>query len=400
MKSIHNLWARTLVVLACLSLASLACTRTTHATAVSPSDMFLAPSLVQDDLYEEHDLATTGEQIYTDSSVGGTLLGVKILPLLVPNPFSSQGQYTDSDLAGITQSNYSQYFADLPDQQYAADFTGQQITIDYGAPGSYLVEITAESSGVDFTKIYNDQVDDAIGQNPAAGVPKDKVGVSRLVQPNSAPMADLIVVSNQAKEGAAANGYTAAALATLQSQGKNVVTADSLDDAINKIMAESVKQGKPITVDLVGHGTPGTILIGSDTLAAKGGKMTPAQLGAALKGKVSNLNFYSCNTGQGQAGKNMAKDITTAAMINSIGAFNTFTSAYPPTPQYAPVYGFNGFRRTVTWVATGQTNPGYFDVGGRGIRGALVPEPASLVLMAMAGAAMVWVRRRGGTAAG
>lgn len=385
MKSNYRGWSGWMVVAGAMVVSVLLLTAAADAMEVSPSSLFLSPSLIQEDIYPGHTLSVTGQQVYTSSDLGGTLLGVQILPLLVPNPLSSQGEYTSSDLLGITQSNFSSYFAAQPDVDYAADFTSSEITIDYGAAGSYFVQITAENNGTQFTKLYYDEVDDAIGQNPGAGVPKDKVGVGRLMKPEGTPKADLIIVSNQAKEGAAANGYTANALATLQAQGKNVKTADSLDDAIAKIMAESQRLGRAITVDLVGHGTPGTILIGNTTLAAKNGAMTPAALGAALKGKVSNINFFSCNTGQGQPGKDMAKAITDAAMINSIGAFNTFTSALPATPKFAPVFGFiqtpRGRVRTTTWVPTGMTNPGYFDVGGMGIRGALVPEPASLILL-------------------
>lgn len=398
MQSIFRGFAlRPLVVLALTSSLSLVATLT-QAVDVSPSALFLPPSSIIDDFYEGHTLTTTAQQIYTASEIGGTLVGVRILPLLVPNLLTSQGQYNSSDLLGITASTYSSYFSVLPDQDYFADFSPSAITIDYGAPGSYFVEITAESGGTQFTKLYYDEVDDAIGQNPLIGVPKDKVGVSRLVKPQGNPDADLIIVSNQSKEGAAANGYSAAALATLQSQGKNVMVADSLEDAITKIKAESTRLGRAITVDLVGHGTPGTILIGNTTLAAKGGAMTPAAFGAALKDKVTNLDFFSCNTGVGQAGKNMAKAITDAAMINSIGAFNTFTSAYPPTPKFAPVVTIVntpfGPRRNITWVPTGATNPGYFDVGGFGIKGLLVPEPAAWLLFITFLAAAIATRRR------
>jgi hypothetical protein len=363
------------------------------AALVPYDDLFLPPSLIQDDLYPFHELNVASSQVYTSSEIGGSLLGVRILPLLVPNPSPSslQGEYTDAQLANISQANYTSYFAALPGVHYFADLTPDEITIDYGAAGSYFVEIRAESGGTEFTKLYYDQVDDAIGQNPAAGVARDRVGVGRQMAPNHAPNSEFILVSNEALEAAPPlgprNGYSSNALATLQSQGKNVMTADSLDDVIMKIMAESQRLGRPIDVDLVGHGTPGTIQIGNAILSAQGGAMTPAQFGAALKGKVSTINFYSCNTGVGGAGQAFATAITNAAMINSIGAFQTFTSAYAPRPEYAWQIVFVPRPplpplRTVQWLPTGRTIPGYFDVGGRGIRGELVPEPGALILVA------------------
>jgi hypothetical protein len=390
--------SRWFVAAVAATLGILFATTLAQASAVSPSDLFLAPSMVPDDFYPGHALSIGAHQAYTPADVGGTLLGVKVLPLLEPNPStaSGQGEYSDSDLLNITQSNYSSYFYAQPDLDYAADFTSSEIDLDYGKAGSYVVAINAENSGVPFTKYFVDDVDDAIGQiaNP------DRRGVSRVATPMGSPMADKIVVSNQAVEGMPpANGYSAGALATLQSQGKNVMAANNLNDAIMMIMDAFTAAGGPITVDLVGHGEPGKIQIGNTVLAAQGGAMTPAQFGAALKGKVSNINFFSCNTGVGQAGQNMAKAITDAAMIDSVGAFKTYTSAFAPRPELAPVYNTifvpgRGFVRTVQWVQTGRTIPGGFDVGGRGIRGNLVPEPASLELLAIGAAAFGLARTK------
>src|SRR5438876_4083624 len=73
---------------------------TSHAVLVSQDDLFLPPSLISEDFYDTHlltfDSGTEVIQNYTSGDIGGSLLGVRILPVLNPNPAttSSEGEYT------------------------------------------------------------------------------------------------------------------------------------------------------------------------------------------------------------------------------------------------------------------------------------------------------------------
>lgn len=377
-----------------LGLATAVIPRVADGIPVSSEDLFLSPAAVPEALYpfQEVVLGISGTtRTYTSSDVGGTIVGVSILPLLVPNPSSAsnQGEYTDAELAAINVNNFDSFFFHKPNEDYFADLTAAEVVIDYLAAGTFFVEITAESNGVQFTRIFEDDVDDFQGGIGA----RDPTRAGRVI---ASPNANLNLVSNRAFEPLGSNGYSPAAFLTLQSEGKNPQLVNGVQNAIAQIQARCQAAGGPISVALVGHGVPGAIQIGNTRITLNPrpntNDMTPAQFQAAIdrvaagpnagQRCVQAIDFYSCNTGRGVQGAAFLQ-----AMRNSIPnsrAFNQYTTAWAP---YRILDRRTGQIRNVA---------GHFDVGAGGILGAqAVPEPATILLFVTAiGIVLVVVRRR------
>jgi hypothetical protein len=376
------------ILLVGLSLVSLS--PPAQATLVSNNDLFLSPAEVGAGIFPTQELTTGTSFEYTSADVGGDLLGVKILPLLKPNPFNAQGVYTSADLANITVSNYASFFAVQPGVDYSADLASSGAVVSYGAAGTYFVEIIAQNSGGQFTKIFKDLVDDFAGDDLALGVVEDPP--QRTI---ASPNAQLLLVSNDT-----VNGYSPAALATLRAEGKNVVSVSTLAEAIAAIRAESTRVGRRISVVLVGHGTPGTIRIGTQfianadiTLPGNPVRMTPKQFQTQIDQFADTISFYSCCTGRGPAGDAFVSDFISS--LNSVGYFKNVTSAISPGFNFGIVGYQNVTLRgrvvTVPIYGLAVTRPGFFDldataacttVGSNAGCGA-VPQPASLILLGL-----------------
>lgn len=371
---------------------------TSRAALISSSDLFLAPSLVGEAAYDFQELTgLDGSQglvrSYSSSDMdGATIIGARILPLLNPNPSTSQGQYSDADLLAINSSNYSSFFFAQPNQDYFADLTGGILSVEYYAAGSYFVEVTAKNADdTTFSKIFEDGVDDFQGALP--GQPRDRTKPGRVI---ATPTADLSIVSNPAAEPAGTNGYSRAGFLTLQQAGQNPQLANTVQSVIDQIQAACTAKGGPISVTLVGHGDSGAVQIGNTRITTNPRPMTtdltPAQFQAAIdkikdgpnKGKrcVKAIDFYSCNVNTNLAGVNFMKAIQDS--IPNTRAFNQFTTAM------APYTVFN--RRTGQQVTVRR---GYFDVGAGGVLGSLeVPEPSGFILIVTGFGAMLFLHRR------
>jgi hypothetical protein len=166
-----------------------------QATLVSNNDLFLSPTAVGTGIFPTQNLtlgSTSGTSVdYTSADVGGNLVGVKILPLLNPNPFNAQGVYTSADLANITVSNYTTFYAAQPGVDYSADLAPSDVMVNFGAAGTYFVQITAQNGGGQFTTIFKDLVNDFTGDDAALGVVMDPP--QRTI---ASPNAQLLLVSN------------------------------------------------------------------------------------------------------------------------------------------------------------------------------------------------------------
>ncbi len=369
---------------------------------ISSSDLFLAPSLVGEDAYDFHELTgldgSSGlTRTYTSADVNGaTITGVRILPLLNPNPTTSQGDYSAADLASINVGNFSSYFFAQPNQDYFADLTSGLLTIEYYAEGSYFVEVAAQdNNGVTFSKIFEDGVDDFQGSLP--GQPRDRTQPGRVI---ATPSADLSIVSNPAAEPAGTNGYSGAAFLTLQAAGRTPQLANSTQGVIAQIQAACQAKGGPITVTLVGHGASGAVQIGNTRITTNprpnSTDVTPAQFQAAIdliaagpnagQQCVKAIDFYSCNVNTNTLGMTQGSDFMNAMQLSipDTRAFNQFTTAM------APYTVFN--RRTGQIVIV---RNGFFDVGAGGVLGSLsVPEPPGILLIVTALGAMLMLRAR------
>ena len=282
-----------------------------RADLISSSDLFLAPSQVGEGSYAFHELTgldgSSGlVRSYTSSDMdGATIIGARILPLLNPNPSTSQGQYSAADLLAINSGNYLSYFFAKPNEDYYADLDSSGLlSIEYYAAGSYFVEVTAKKAdNTTFTRIFEDGVDDFQGGLP--GQPRDRTKPGRVIP---TPQADLSIVSNPAKEPLGTNGYSQAGFLTLQQAGQNPQKADTVQDVINRIQAACQAKGGPISVTIVGHGASGAVQIGDSRITNAPprpgkGDMTPADFQAAIDNMndgsgrrcVKAIDFYSCN---------------------------------------------------------------------------------------------------------
>lgn len=368
------------------------------ASLISSADLFLAPSSVPEGSYAFHELSgldgSSGlTQTYTSSDMGGaTITGVQILPLLVANAGTVQGNYSAADLAAINSGNFSQYFFVQPNQDYYADLTAGVLSVEYYAAGTYFVKVTAEQNGVTFSSIFEDDVADSLGGLP--GQPRDRTLPGRVI---ATPTADLSIVSNPASEPAGTNGingigYSGAGFLTLQQAGQNPQLANSVQSVINQIQAACQAKGGPISVTLVGHGASGAVQIGNtritNTPRANSNDVTPAQFQAAIdtiaQGPnagaqcVNKIAFYSCNVNTNTPGKTQGSDFMNVmqASIPDTQAFNQYTTASAP---------YTVFNRRTGQVVVSRT--GFFDVGAGGVLGGIedlvqeIPEPSGILLI-------------------
>lgn len=119
---------------------------------------------------------------------------------------------------------------------------------------------------------------------------------------------------------------------------------------------------------MIGHGKPGSILIGNqriNDLGDQNGGMTSAQFQAAIDQYCSSITFYSCSTAQGATGNSFLQSIA-----SSVGSASGFTQPITVTPTYWDV---NAGAQFVT----------------------LVPEPGALSLLGLGGCALwLWKLRR------
>lgn len=113
--------------------------------------MFFAPSSLIPGIYPNQPISGDGDttpytSVWTTADILAldpgrtdiTIIGVEILPVLVPNPspFSEEGEYTPADLAAINVANYLTYYAQTPgtdindpDTDYVADLSNNELTI-------------------------------------------------------------------------------------------------------------------------------------------------------------------------------------------------------------------------------------------------------------------------------
>jgi len=278
-----------------------------------------------------------------DLPFGSTLTGARILPLLNPNPATAEGDYSSTDLAAINVGNYATYFFRQPGTDstadYWADLESDALGIHFDVSGQYFLELDYMLGGVSAsTGLYHVQVDDFF-----VGDGTNEAGVERTMD---GPTTDFNVVST----GDDTVDNAATELTNRLGAGR-VARAGTLQQACDAIKKASKDAGKKISVSLVGHGAPGSIQMGTESIGADG-TMTATQFQECIDAYVSSIEFYSCETAQGDAGAQFLKDF--AASIGSASGFNV-------------------------WITATNT---YWDIsaGGRKIT-ATAPEPATLVLL-------------------
>lgn len=335
---------------------------------IASDDLFLAPSTVPYQVYETNTIATGSSLIFDTGDVGGgSITSIQILPLLIGNPASDQGDYDAAALSLINVGNYSTFYAYQPNLDYTATvISSNSTTVNFGAPGSYIVRLNGEA---EFT--YAVDVDTGFLEDLGAAPPnnaRDPAGPGRVNV--MTPGTDLILVSTGDPTDNGANGPLAKALAVCQGLG-NTDTASSLQDAINKIQAASEAAGnEKITVTLVGHGRAGSIKIDNQRINDQGDStMTAKAFQEAIDPYVKEIKFYSCNTAEGAAGTTFLN-----TFASSGGIARGFTGGIRPyTDGTRSGFSANANVRLITAVA---------------------PEPGVLLLFAPGLVAFATVRRR------
>jgi hypothetical protein len=333
--------------------------RTLYASPLSANALFLAPSSVPTaDYTVGRTFSTASESLHLtftagslpDLPFGSVPTGVHILPLLNPNPSTTEGEYSPADLAGINSGNYSSYFFRQPGSDssgdYWADLDSGQLAVHFNATGQYFLEIEYLLGGVSSsTDLYHVEVNDFFAGDGA----NDQAGVSRTID---GPTTDFNVVSTTVGEDNAAAENAATEL-TNRLGASRVARAGTLQQACDQIKAASEKAGKKLSVTLMGHGRPGSIRLGTERINSdEDGVMTATQFQECIDPYVSSIEFWSCDTAQGDEGTQFLKDFA-----ESIGRAT-------------------GFTVPVTVATT------YWDIeaGGKKVS-EVVPEPTSLLLL-------------------
>lgn len=348
------------------------------ASPIPPDDMFFPPLELVADVYPSQPLSGDGittpwEAVWTVADIAVVdpgrydyaITGVQILPVLVPNPSTTEGEYTDSDLAAIDVTNYpSWYFMvagiDVFDTSidYAADLTAGVLTASFTGPSLYAVRVNSVSRPSPLaplearSHVFSEFVNDFFAEDGAPDPHGPKRKVSDVGQK------DLNVVSTNDPND---NGAMVIARATLNKLGKPVATASTIQEAIDKIRAKSDELGRPISVTLFGHGRSGSVKIGTQRInKANDSVMTPADFGAAVRGKVASVTTFGCKTGEGAAGQ--------AYLQNLANGANVQCSAWPVTLTCAGnkrIFGIN-------------VRDGYFNIDAKGKKASEDPPPVAV----------------------
>lgn len=373
-----------LIAMALSAIAAVA-----SAAPIPADDLFFAPSSIVPAVYPREPITGNGanipwQAVWTASDIAAqdparvdiTITGARVLPVLVPNPSpsSTEGEYTASDLAAITVTNYNTYYyrhpgTDLSNSatDYAVDLTGNVLTAQFKFGSTYQVRVETTSRSAPGNPvearsyIYTEYVNDYQADTGGG----DAEGASRKYDP---PDGDIYVVSKDPTDnGAMANGE-----ATLKDEGKDVVEASSIQDLIDAILAACKKKGGPVCVVILAHGNSGVMKVGSQYIQESGGDMTPTEFGKKVKGCVSCIKLLSCLVGNdGDFVQKMAN-----------GADCPITSWKTTITMAAPS----------DWLVIFHTN-GYFDLGAGEKKAELVPIRATNAVMSSPstlGTAVYW----------
>jgi hypothetical protein len=265
------------------------------------SQLFLAPSAVPEAIYTPIVLSTPGSITFNASQVpGGTVINdVAVLPTLLPNPSNPvDGSYTAAELAAIDSTNYSTYFALSPTVDYSASTPGGvSNTVTFNQPGMYFVQLQTDVSNGLFEVDVDVELLDGVATGPNRQIvtpPNDGTTIISsvlVVTPILLPKAGVASGTNQ--------------IAT-------------------EVSAEYAALGnKKFELTLVGHGTNGSITIGTDKIDISNAEAFQK----SIDQWVSSIHFVSCNTGLGALGAAFLSAIQTS--IPYADAWNDFVEVTP-----------------------------------------------------------------------
>jgi hypothetical protein len=304
-------------ILAGLLALTLGCPGTAFAQFISSNDLFLAPTDVPTDFYNERLISPGNSITFSVADVPGAtgLLGVQILPVLAANPANSAGDYTASELANISVNNYGTYYAFQPNVDYkATTISNNASTATFGAEGTYFVQLKTTNGSSLKTTLIEVNTGDFFAEDPGHGV-KDKAGPSNKIP---SPSSNFQVISDDPMDNDA--------MKNAMKQFPNAPKLKNLNDLCKAVMEKFKANGnKKFSLDIIAHGYPGGVKIGTDYIDPRFPNlpgytgMTPAQVQECLDPYVNCVTFYSCNTYSGAQGEDFIKAFR--ASIDTVQAF-------------------------------------------------------------------------------
>lgn len=322
------------------------------ASLLSDAQLFLDPWQVPEAVYPSITLVPTWDGVNLDNNrftwPQNDMENVQVVPLLEP--------FSPTDPAGYPAGHvFSQDdYRWKPNEHYTVDLTSGVATATFHRAGVYHVRVDRPGTVNDQTYAVLFEAGMLNGVATGASVAID------------GPRADLVVVSDPTEDDSTLDN--AADNAVDDNGEAKVRRVDSAGDLVSKIQTASQNAGRKLHVELVCHGAPGQLWIG-DTEVGAGG-MTIAELQAALDEYVDNLSIYACSFARGAAGQAALQ-----TLADSIGRASGFT---------VPVSVHRSW--WLGWLVGGDWD---LLLGGRNV---VIPEPASLVLIALT--AGLLIRRR------
>ena len=233
------------------------------ATFINSNDLFLAPASVPVRIYNPIDIDPGNSVTFSSSEVPGAtaLVGMHILPVLNPNPASTDGSYTRAQLGGINSGNYTGYYAFQPNADYfATTISGNASTATFDKDGFYFVELQTIKGKHLSNHVFLVAADDALAEDPAAGA-KDKVGPQRKI---TLPAVDLTIISDgDPNDDHGGKGAMANAMKLFPTAMKAKTIADVIKDIKDYYDSHGKKK---FEVLIIGHGRPGSIKIGKQRI--------------------------------------------------------------------------------------------------------------------------------------
>lgn len=354
----------------------------THAGALPPEETFFPPASLIEGFYPAQPVTGDGDSVpwtalwsisdieaLDPDRVDIRFTGMQILPLLLPNPETVEGEYSDEALELIDVGNFWWFYAHLPTWdieglngdydawilEHGPGFEDDQLRMRTVRSGLYAVRVRTMSRGeVDGDLeprdyLFNVRIADEFGLDVAEGENQEvPTGVHRLVLDVGAeddesgddwgglagPPGRVHIVSENDPTD---NGFLDNATSALDAQGRDPRRADTVQRVIDEVCAAAQANGGPVELFLYGHGTGpnngvanGRIKIGNERICNAGPNcvMTPTQFGEAIRGKVSRVVFYSCFTG---SDANFLQQVANAADVPVSGYSRTVTAGSAST---------------------------------------------------------------------
>lgn len=119
----------------------------------------------------------------------------------------------------------------------------------------------------------------------------------------------------------------AQALADSAAPGTKVVVVDAANDGVAAVQAALDALGQVDSIQILGHGTPGQMLLGSSVLSAQSADtLRTAAWGAHLSANADIL-LYGCGTGQGESGRALMQEMASLTQADVAASTNDTGSA-------------------------------------------------------------------------